>query len=132
MPQSTQIQGRPTAEKNFQKNTRPDLKCLSISAKIRVWDASHPGDGDHDRATTMTTTKLNRGAWNTYAVYGYTHQVGTDGRATGGVHLHQVRRGRAGWQVRTVDSNGRFQSAGPVSPVTDAEGEAHFETARTR
>lgn len=80
----------------------------------------------------MTKTKLNRRTWNTYAVRGYTQQAGTDGRATGGVHLHQVRRGRVGWQVRVMDSNGRFLSAGPVSPVSDAEGEAHLETARNR
>jgi hypothetical protein len=73
---------------------------------------------------------LKRSTWNTYRVTGYTHQVGDDPRATGAEHLHQVRKGRDGWQRRTVDSNGRFTSPGPVTPLTDAEGEAMFATAQ--
>ena len=78
----------------------------------------------------MRQYTLSRRAWNTYGISGYTHQVGHDCRATGGVHLHQVRLGRAGWQRRTVDSTGRYESAGPVTPVNDADGEALFATAR--
>lgn len=80
----------------------------------------------------MTTT-LNLREWNTYRITGYTHQVGDDARATGGVHLHQVRCTRAGnWQTRTVDSNGRFRAAGKVTPVSAADGAAKFATAESR
>jgi hypothetical protein len=76
-------------------------------------------------------TQIRRATWNTYQVRGYGHQVGTDQRATGGVHLHQVRRARGGsWQMRLVDSNGRYQSPGPVTAIDDAIGEAHFATAQ--
>ena len=74
--------------------------------------------------------KINRRAWNTSAVRACTHQVGTDPRATGGVHLHQVRRGPAGWQRRTVDSNGPNRSPGPVEATSDERGEALFEQAK--
>ena len=70
--------------------------------------------------------------WNTYAVRGYTYQAGTDPRACGGVHLHQVRKGKGGWMTRVVDSNGRFASAGKAAPVGDADGEAKYATAKAR
>jgi hypothetical protein len=80
-----------------------------------------------------TATRLNRRNWNTYRITGYTYQVGDDARATGGVHLHQVRLTRAGyWQTRVVDSNGRFQSAGKVTSVSATEGEANLATAEAR
>lgn len=79
----------------------------------------------------MTAT-IRKSIWNTYAITGYTHQVGTDAAATGGVHRHEVRKTKAGWQKRVVDSNGRFQSAGPVTPVTEADGEAMFAQAEKR
>lgn len=75
---------------------------------------------------------MKRSQWNTYAIYGYTYQAGTDARATGGVHLHQVRKTADGWQVRVVDSNGRFRSAGKPSACPDAEGERRYQTARVR
>ena len=75
---------------------------------------------------------MNRKNWTTYAISGYTHQVGDDQRATGGVHLHQVRRTKSGWQRRTVDSNGRYDSAGRVEPLDDATGEAKFSQSQSR
>lgn len=76
---------------------------------------------------------MNARAWNTYAIRGYTHQAGTDSRATGGVHRLEVRRLPSGaWQRRTVDSNGRFASPGPAEPIATAEGEALFATAQAR
>jgi hypothetical protein len=80
----------------------------------------------------MATTKLFKSTWNTYRITGYTHQVGTDPRATGGVHLHQVRRGTSGWQTRIVDSNGRYQSAGPVASLSTIRGESLFAMAKQR
>jgi hypothetical protein len=73
--------------------------------------------------------KLRRDVWNTYATYPYTHDVANDQRSAGGVHLHQVKRARSGWQERIVQSNGSFEAAGPVSPISDADGEAKFATA---
>jgi hypothetical protein len=70
--------------------------------------------------------------WNTYAVLGYTYQAGTDPRACGGVHLHQVRRVAASWKTRVVDSNGRHTSAGPAKPIPDDDGEAKFAAAKSR
>lgn len=47
-------------------------------------------------------------------------------RQHGGVHLHQVRQGKGGWQKRVVDSNGVYRSAGKIEAVADADGEALF------
>ncbi len=76
----------------------------------------------------MTTT-IRKTTWNTYRITGYTHQVGNDQRATGGVHVHQVRWTKSGWQRRTVDSNGRFESAGPVENISVGDGERLFADA---
>ena len=78
----------------------------------------------------MTTTKLNRRTWNTYATRGYTHDVANDQASSGGVHLYQVRKAASGWQTRICQSNGRHQSYGPVISISDAEGESHFATAQ--
>jgi hypothetical protein len=76
----------------------------------------------------MTTT-IRKTAWNTYRTTGYTNDVANDQASAGGVHHHQVRKGAKGWQVRVCQSNGRHVSYGPVSPISDAEGEARFATA---
>ncbi len=80
-----------------------------------------------------TQKKISRRSWNTYALSGYTHQVGSDPRATGGVHLYQVRKGGAGWQKRVADSNGNWFSPGPVTAVgeSESEGEALFARAES-
>lgn len=80
---------------------------------------------------TKFTASFRRDQWNTYAVTGYTHQVGTDPRATGGVHLHQIKRLRSTWAKRIVDSTGRFASPGEVTPVDVATGECLFERAKS-
>ncbi len=73
---------------------------------------------------------MKKSTWNTYATSGYTYDVANDQASAGGVHLHQVRRNRSGWQTRICQSNGRHQSYGPVESIDDAEGEAHFATAQ--
>lgn len=76
---------------------------------------------------------MNKREWNTYDITGYTHQRGTDQRATGAVHLHQVKQTVSGnWQRRAVDSNGRFKSAGPVQKLSRAEGEQLYSQAEAR
>lgn len=73
---------------------------------------------------------MQRTTWNTYKITGYTHDIAQDQRSAGGVHLHQVRRTKAGhWQRRILQSNGRHQTAGPVEEITPAEGERAFATA---
>lgn len=77
----------------------------------------------------MTTTKLSKRTWNTYYICGYAYDVANDQRSAGGVHLHQVRRTKTGWQKRICQSNGQYESYGPVELIDDATGEAHFATA---
>lgn len=67
--------------------------------------------------------------WTTYATTGYSHDVSNDQRSAGGVHLHQVRHTKSGWQHRICQSNGRHQSYGPVTPLTEADGAAKWERA---
>lgn len=74
-------------------------------------------------------TTISRTTWNTYATTGYAHDVAQDQASAGGVHLHQVRRTRGGWQKRICQSNGQHRSYGPVEPVSDADGEALFARA---
>lgn len=73
---------------------------------------------------------MRSSTWNTYRVSGYTHDVANDQRSAGGVHLHQVRRTKSGWQERVKQSNGRFASFGAVRAIADREGEVYFAKAR--
>lgn len=73
---------------------------------------------------------IRKSTWTTYATRGYTHDVANDQRSAGGVHHYQVRLGKRGWQKRICQSNGRHVAYGEVSPISDAEGEANFATAR--
>lgn len=54
----------------------------------------------------------------TYRTTGYTHQVGDDARATGGVHHHQIRKGANGYLVRIAETNGRFVAYGKTTAAT--------------
>ena len=76
-------------------------------------------------------TKLRKTTWNAYATTGYTHDVANDQASAGGVHHHEVRRTRTGWQKRICQSNGRHVAHSPVESISDAEGEALFATAET-
>ncbi len=76
----------------------------------------------------MTVKKTT---WNTYMTRCYTYDVAKDQRSAGGVHHHQVRKTKSGWQKRVLQSNGMYSAAGPVNAITDEEGEAFFETAKT-
>jgi hypothetical protein len=73
---------------------------------------------------------IRKNNWNTYATRGYTYDAANDQASAGGVHHHQVRLGKAGWQTRICQSNGRHQAYGPVSAISDEDGEANFATAK--
>jgi hypothetical protein len=75
---------------------------------------------------------MRRDVWNTYKTVCYTYDVANDQRSAGGVHHHQVKRTKAGWFYRICQSNGSFESYGDVTPLSDQEGEARFETAKNR
>lgn len=73
---------------------------------------------------------MNKRTWNTYATYGYSYDVANDQASAGGVHNHQVRKTQnGGWQERIRQSNCGSASYGPVTAISDADGEAHFATA---
>ena len=73
---------------------------------------------------------FNRNRWNTYSTTGYTHDAANDRLSAGGVHFHQVREARSGgFQIRILQSNGRYSAPGPVSEVDDTRGEAYIATA---
>jgi len=72
---------------------------------------------------------MRRDRWNTYATRGYTFDAAQDQRSAGGVHLHQVRLGREGWQTRIKQTNGKHSAHSDVQPVDDATGEARYQTA---
>ncbi len=74
---------------------------------------------------------MKASTWNTYHTTCYTHDVAQDQRSAGGVHLHQVRRVKTGWQKRIKQSNGSHTSYGETKPMTDADGAAAFATAQT-
>jgi hypothetical protein len=79
-------------------------------------------------ATTAKT--IRKTTWNTYGVSGYIYDCANDQRSAGGVHIHQVRLGRHGWQHRICQSNGGRKAYSPVTPIDDATGEARFEQAK--
>ena len=76
----------------------------------------------------MESKTMRQDTWNTYRTTGYTYDVANDQRSAGGVHLHQVRKTRYGWQHRVKQSNGVHASYGPVTPMADAEGAAAYAT----
>jgi alkylated DNA nucleotide flippase Atl1 len=74
--------------------------------------------------------EMDKRTWTTYQTVGYTYDVANDQRSAGGVHHHQVRKTKAGWQHRIEQSNGRFSSYGPVSAISVEEGENRFAIAK--
>ncbi len=73
---------------------------------------------------------IRKTTWNTYKTTGFTHDVANDQASAGGVHHHQVRKTKTGWQKRIYQSNGRHGAHGPVEAITDDEGESYFATAQ--
>jgi len=43
---------------------------------------------------------------------------------------HQVRKTKAGWQRRILQSNGNYKAVGPVTSISDSEGEALWRKAK--
>jgi hypothetical protein len=70
--------------------------------------------------------------WNTYRITAYTHDVAQDQRSAGGVHLHQVRRTKNGWQKRIVQSNGKHMAYGETLTMSYTDGAAAYATAQTK
>lgn len=79
----------------------------------------------------MKRIRIRKSVWNTFQTRCYTHDVANDQASAGGVHLHQVRKGPAGWQTRICQSNGRHTAYGAYENVDAAEGERLFEQAKT-
>ena len=79
--------------------------------------------------TKITKKRLRKSTWNTYSIRGYTHDVANDQASAGGVHLYQIRYTKHGWQKRVLQSNGRHEAYGEVSPVDYSEGAAAFAEA---
>lgn len=73
---------------------------------------------------------MKKSTWNTYNTTGYTHDVANDQASAGGVHHHQIRLTKAGWQKRIVQSNGRHTANGPISAISAADGEAAYAMAQ--
>lgn len=74
-------------------------------------------------------SKLNKRTWNSYRTTCYTHDVANDQASAGGVHHHEVRLAKGGWQYRIRQSNGLHESYGHVESISDADGEAKFAEA---
>lgn len=72
---------------------------------------------------------MRKSTWNTYATYGYSHDVANDQESAGGVHHSQVRHHNGQWQQRICQSNGRHVAYGPVAPINDVDGKAYYSTA---
>ena len=81
--------------------------------------------------TTQLNTTMKNTTWNTYRTTGYTHDVAQDQRSAGGVHHHQIRKTKSGWQKRIKQTNGRYSSVSETQTISDAEGAAAFETAKS-
>lgn len=73
---------------------------------------------------------MRKTTWNTYRTTGYTFDAANDQASAGGVHHHQVRHTRDGWQKRIEQSNGWHRAYSEVSPLSDQDGAAAFATAQ--
>ena len=69
---------------------------------------------------------VRKNNWNTYCTTGYTYDAANDQASAGGVHLHQIRKTRKGWQKRILQSNGQHQATSPIIEITDDCGEKMF------
>lgn len=69
---------------------------------------------------------MDKRTWRTYHTAAYTYDVAGDQASQGGVHFHQIRRIKTGWEKRIVQTNGRHVAIGPVTPVPAAVGESKF------
>jgi len=105
--------------------TRLEAQQARMQAEIEKLESRRP-----DALPRAKAKEFRADVWHTYAMSGYTYDVAQDRASQGGVHFHQVRKGNSGWRKRILQSNGRHEAAGPVTPITDAEGEAWFETAK--
>jgi hypothetical protein len=74
---------------------------------------------------------MKKTTWNTYMTRGYSFDAAQDQRSAGGVHHHQIRKTKTGWQKRIEQSNGRHSAYSEVSAISDAEGEAAFASAQS-
>lgn len=68
--------------------------------------------------------------WNTYKTRLYTYDVAQDQASAGGVHHHQVRKAKSGWETRILQTNGTHEAAGKFEEVSDEVGRALFEQAK--
>lgn len=106
---------------------------VSDGVTIRVWDdigsiyTTVHSISEHDEERILWAA--NKRMWQTFVTRAYTYDVANDQRSAGGVHLHQVRKGKSSWQKRIEQSNGRYSSYSPVVAISDADGEAYFATA---
>ena len=62
----------------------------------------------------------------------YTSQNGDDPRATGGVTLVELRRGRSGILYRLTDDNGCYQSSGPSRLISQEQADEILARAAAR
>jgi hypothetical protein len=72
---------------------------------------------------------MKNSTWTTYRIVGYEYDVSNDQRSAGGIHFHQVRRVKDGWQHRICQSNGCYRAYGPVRAISAEDGEARWATA---
>lgn len=71
--------------------------------------------------------RSRKSTWNDYFIGGYTYDVANDQRSAGGVHIHQVRKTKDGWEKRIVQSNGRFRSIGKTEKLNEEDGLCKFK-----
>jgi hypothetical protein len=73
---------------------------------------------------------MRRTTWTTYRTTGYTYDAANDQASAGGVHHHQIRRTRNGWQKRIMQSNGRHIATSQPMDIPHDQGEEYYQIAR--
>lgn len=73
---------------------------------------------------------LRRSTWNEYRTSGFTYDVANDQASSGGLHHHEVRKTRDGWEYRICQSNGDFFAYSPTEDISEDDGENRFQRAR--
>ena len=75
---------------------------------------------------------MNKRTWTTYFTGAFTYDVADDQASAGGVHQHQIRKTRRGWQERIRQVNGVHVSYGPVKSIPEKSGEVTWAIAKVR
>jgi hypothetical protein len=78
------------------------------------------------KKTARTSQKTKPKDWVTYRVGSAIYKLNNNDEAHGGQHLYQIKFDGEVWLHRCLAKNGDNEEAGPVTLLTESQGESKF------